>query len=223
MTVRLAPPQYEYEHFAAAAYAAQLPPPETPKVEEQVSPYVPDTTTTTALAAPRAAPLRYERGTLPDAYDSVPHFETANDSADDEYDTQRYIFCSRAYMFDAAVRRPPRAETPANTLGVVSGAELDLPPTMPARFRGIDFNTRAGPSASLPRVTDGNTSADDATSKPVVTLLLPSAALQGMRLGDDDHEARPPGSSSKSSAERNELMQVQCQVLNASRVVAPTM
>ena len=304
-----APPQYEYEHFAAAAYAAQLPPPEvaleamgaslpgmgpaggaptprgygervirapqnsswadvlrieaaekqlaeaqltlrslgrypppsgypppsalvapaaptapeTPKVEEQVSPYVPDTTTTTALAAPRAAPLRYERGTLPDAYDSVPHFETANDSADDEYDTQRYIFCSRAYMFDAAVRRPPRAETPANTLGVVSGAELDLPPTMPARFRGIDFNTRAGPSASLPRVTDGNTSADDATSKPVVTLLLPSAALQGMRLGDDDHEARPPGSSPKSSAERNELMQVQCQVLNASRVVAPTM
>ena len=75
----------------------------------------------------------------------------------------------------------------------------------------------------MPRVTDGNTSADDATSKPVVTLLLPSAALQGMRLGDDDHEARPSGSSSKSSAERNELMQVQCQVLNASRVVAPTM
>jgi hypothetical protein len=56
-----------------------------------------------------------------------------------------------------------------------------------------------------------------------MTLLLPSAALQGMRLGDDDHEARPPGSSPKSSAERNELMQVQCQVLNASRVVAPTM
>jgi hypothetical protein len=66
----------------------------------------------------------------------VPHFETANDSADDEYDTQRYIFCSRAYMFDAAVRRPPRAETPATTLGVVSGAELDLPPTMPAALAG---------------------------------------------------------------------------------------
>ena len=169
---------------------------------EQVSPHVGETTTT-ALAAPRAAAPRYARPNQFDRYEHLPRFEPSLDAEGDEYDAQRYIFCSRAYMFDAAVRRSPKAAAFGASDAV--GSELDLPAKMPARFRhGADFYQQ-----ELPQVTDGNTSAGAAASKlPVVNLLLPSAALQGVQ-GVQEEE------------DKAELMQVQCQVLNASRVASP--
>ena len=61
--------------------------------------------------------------------------------------------------------------------------------------------------AQLPQLSDGGNATPSADSnRPVVTLLLPSAALQGVV------EEKP-----KTQVDSNELMQVQCQVLNASR------
>ena len=161
----------------------------------------------TALAAPRAAPRReplYEHG------------DWAHDDLDtDAYDAQRYIFCSRTYMFDAAVRMPTPAShgVPPSAAGGPS-TELELPASMPARFRhAADYRARN----ELAQVTDGsNVSApgpsDPSLRQPVVTLLLPSAALHGVR-GVESHG--PAASAGR--AGNNELMQVQCQVLNASR------
>jgi len=188
-----------------------------PSVEEEsggvgggsdVTRHVPETTTT-ALAAPRYAAPR-EATPLPRLEPSA----SVDDEAAAEYEAQRYIFCSRAYMFDAAVRRaPPMHADKADPFG----AELDLPSTMPARFRhGADFNRK-----QLPQVTDGNASAGAAAAaKPVVTLLLPSAALHGVR-GVEEEEAPARSASSSTAPPKDELLQVQCQVLNASRVAAP--
>lgn len=172
--------------------------------------------TSMALAAPRSS-LEASKARA-NAWSTTYDAGHLDEDAATEYDAQRYIFCSRAYMFDAAVRRPM---APAAS---VAGHELDLPSAMPPRFRHAAAY-RAG--AQVPQVADAsgtpaNVSAPPgaATGKgPVVTLLLPSAALQGVRGVDDAdgapetaHEARttPPNSD-------KELMQVQCQVLNASR------
>ena len=113
-------------------------------------------------------------------------------------DAQRFIFCSRAYMFDA----PPRVSRRKPV------ADLDLPSAMPARFRDA-ATFRHAQQQRLQQISDGgNASAE----RPVVNILLPSAALQGV-VGDGS-KAPPAGSD-------NELMQVQCQVLNASRL-SPT-
>jgi hypothetical protein len=60
----------------------------------------------------------------------------------------------------------------------------------------------------LPRLSDGGnaTTSAEAATHPVVTLLLPSAALHGV-VGADGAPSTPD----------TELTQVQCQVLNASR------
>jgi len=135
-------------------------------------------------------------------------------------DAERYIFCSRAYMFDA-IRRPAAVSSrPAN----VGAGDFELPSTMPERFR---YTADRASRQELPQLTDGdNTSSpprsnDPSLRLPVVNLLLPSAALQGVRgvsgteadAEDSDGAARTTGTGNS----RNELMQVQCQVLNASR------
>ena len=128
----------------------------------------------------------------------------------------RYVFCSRAYMFDAAVRRPGARS---------AAAELELPKAMPPRFRdaAIYRHAQAQAQASSQRLAAGGNATPPAAKGPVVTLLLPSAALQGVvgaaardapaagaHRADDGAPHAPP-------ADRNDLMQVQCQVLNASR------
>jgi len=114
-------------------------------------------------------------------------------------------------MFDAAIRRRPTAGV--HSSASPTGTELDLPASMPARFRhGAAYN-----AARVPQVTGGvagNASGpEQALRQPVVTLLLPSAALEGVR-GVDDLSGEKP------QHEQTDLMQVQCQVLNASRWVS---
>jgi len=137
-----------------------------------------------------------------------------------EYDAQRFIFCSRAYMFDAAVRRPGTSPRPPSPLD-----HPKLPEGMPARFRdGVDYRQQqqqqqqqqqAGAVSNLQRISDGGnaTPSPSDARRPVVTLLLPSAALSGV-VGAE----RPADGAGATSAES--LMQVQCQVLNASRFTA---
>ena len=114
---------------------------------------------------------------------------------EDEHEAQRFIFCSRAYMFDAVsdTRRKP-------------SVDLDLPSAMPARFRDAAMSRHAR-EQRLQQISDGGNATGEPTERPVVSLLLPSAALHGV-VG-----AQP---ASAAGAE-TDLMQVQCQVLNASR------
>merc|ERR1719311_762358 len=134
-------------------------------------------------------------------FEQTPLEEEDLDAA--EYDAQRFIFCSRAYMFDAAVRRPTAPSLVE---------ELNLPKAMPARFQHAaayrhQQAQQQAAKAQLPQLSDGGNATPSADSnRPVVTLLLPSAALQGVV------EEKP-----KTQVDNNELMQVQCQVLNASR------
>ena len=146
------------------------------------------------------------------SYARPPVFEHIEDEAEgsfdaDEYDAQRYIFCSRAYMFDAAVRRsrPMSRRQPSSDL------ELELPSKMPPRFRDAAVYRHAQQQQQLKQLSDGgNATAPPAKpTGPVVTLLLPSAALHGVFGAGGESAPSPPADS--------ELMQVQCQVLNASR------
>merc|ERR1719502_720826 len=76
---------------------------------------------------------------MPDDDEHLGYHEEAAHSAhypfESEYDAQRYIFCSRAYMFDAGSRYPPRPK--AKLAGQEDPAELqlELPAAMPPRFR----------------------------------------------------------------------------------------
>ena len=85
-----------------------------------------------------------------------------------------------------------------------------LPAAMPARFRHA-----ASQKMPMAALTDGsNTTAElPAAPEPVVSLLLPSAALHGV-VTVADSERRP---SSRAEDEIPGLVQVTCQLLNATR------
>jgi hypothetical protein len=132
------------------------------------------------------------------ATDRPPVFEHVEsedelDTTAQQYEAERYIFCSRTYMFDAPV----------------------LPTSTPSRFRHPAAFPRSAaytPDGRLPQISDGrNESSPEAGSKPpVFNLLLPSAALQGVVAPDVRGGA----------ASNSDLTQVQCQVLNSSRFTA---
>ena len=167
------------------------------------------------LAAPRNsahhAPSSIPRMSVPATNGSAPVYEHIEEDETeympDEYEAQRFIFCSRAYMFDAAVRtRPPMRRT---------ASELDMPASMPARFR----HTAAYRASrdQLPLLSSGaNATGSQVLKPPVVTLLLPSAALQGVVGGFDAAKPASTGASPTGTSSSSDLMQVQCQVLNAS-------
>ena len=167
------------------------------------------------LAAPRNSahhtPSSIPRMSVPATNGSAPVYEHIEEDETeympDEYEAQRFIFCSRAYMFDAAVRtRPPMRRT---------ASELDMPASMPARFR----HTAAYRASrdQLPLLSSGaNATGSEVLKTPVVTLLLPSAALQGVVGGSDAAKPAATGASPAGTSSSSDLMQVQCQVLNAS-------
>jgi len=144
-------------------------------------------------------------------------------------DMQRFIFCSRAYMFDRPVSPVTQGARRSPAGGVHTsprGGDLDaLPSTMPPRFRHAAMYRDA---QALPQLSDGGNETPPAAglSQPVVTLLLPSAALQGIVGGDSHGEGAASDGAEGESAHADEhaadtgLMQVQCRVLNASRVSA---
>lgn len=121
-----------------------------------------------------------------------------DDEDEDELDAQRYIFCSRAYMFDASHRHGPRRSSPRRPASPPAASGLDLPAAMPARFRHAA-------QQGVPQLTDGRNETQ-AAARPTVQFLLPSAALHGI--------AGAPVDASAGS----DLLQVTCQVTNVSRV-----
>lgn len=163
--------------------------------------------TSTASSVPRMS--------APSTNTSAPVYEHVEEEESDlspsEYEAQRFIFCSRAYMFDAAVRRPQHDFDQR-----AMGADLDVMDSgIPPRFRSAP--SRAA-THKLPMLeASGNASAHSSNGMkaPVVTLLLPSAALQGV-VGQERHHM-PESGTAPAGTGRSDLMQVQCQVLNASR------
>jgi len=135
------------------------------------------------------------------------------------FEAERFIFCSRAYMFDAAVRRPSAVGSTPAVSPLSSPAELELPSAMPPRFRHASMYREMQAhevqraNNNLPQLSDGRNESAPA-QRPVVTLLLPSAALRGV-VGSEDTPMGKRGGASDS-----DLMQVQCQVMNASRFSA---
>jgi len=120
---------------------------------------------------------------------------------------RRFIFCARAYTFD--VTHAAASETqPAST-----STELQLPTAMPARFRHAAMR-----SGAVPQLTSGNASGDEEAASgglhpklPIVSLLMPSAALRGVVQTERMDPWTP------SSHVDDSLVQVSCQVLNATR------
>ncbi|OUW50734.1 MAG: hypothetical protein CBD47_00135 [Synechococcus sp. TMED187] len=125
---------------------------------------------------------------------------------------RRFIFCSRAYTFDVDGRGGAGVASPVVRRGDVAERPNDkhLPAAMPARFRHA-----ASQKMPMAALTDGsNTTAElPAAPEPVVSLLLPSAALHGV-VTVADSERRP---SSRAEDEIPGLVQVTCQLLNATR------
>jgi len=162
-----------------------------------------------ALAAPRAKTAYQMQETVFEPSWKSEEYDDFESAADAE----RYIFCSRAYMFDA-IPRPAAVSTNAGA------NDLDLPASMPERFR---YSADRANRQELPQLTDGDNTSASAGAKnpslrlPVVNLLLPSAALRGVsgvNAADQEADGDEPHATGSG---RNELMQVQCQVLNASR------
>mmetsp|Transcript_41149 Transcript_41149/g.99811 ORF Transcript_41149/g.99811 Transcript_41149/m.99811 type:complete len:476 (+) Transcript_41149:578-2005(+) len=125
---------------------------------------------------------------------------------EEERDEQRYIFCSRAYMFDAVEPlRSPRSRSSGSTPPAPTSP---LPAAMPARFRHAA-------QQHLPQLTDGNTNSTPQTTDrfggPTVKFLLPSAALRGI-VSTDVHKELD------ANLRTEDLMQITCQVTNVSRV-----
>jgi len=143
-----------------------------------------------------------------------PVFEPVDDLDGEDVDTQRDIVCSRADMVDAASHpTSPRAASPGPRISEFDAVYDSLPSTMPPRFRhAAAYRDTQPPSQQLaqqprlPQLSDGANETPPAA--PIVTLLMPSAALQGVI------------ASGKDAPREQDLMQVQCQVLNASRVSA---
>ena len=98
----------------------------------------------------------------------------------DEYEAQRFIFCSRAYMFDAAV--PTRPPMPTR----IEAADKCLLRCRHASVTRLHTVRRD----QLPLLSSGaNATGSQVLKPPVVTLLLPSAALQGAVGGFDAAQA----------------------------------
>jgi len=140
-------------------------------------------------------------------------FEASSEAA------RRFIFCARSYAFDVVKQTgqtrgsEPHSPDARAATGRAGSRELPLPTAMPARFRHA--------AASVPQLTDGSNTSDahaESTLRkpqlPVVSFLLPTAALGGVaqRVPHADHE---PYDADKADSD---LMQVTCQVLNASRI-----
>uniref|UniRef100_A0A7S2NA14 BZIP domain-containing protein n=1 Tax=Haptolina brevifila TaxID=156173 RepID=A0A7S2NA14_9EUKA len=172
-----------------------------------------------ALAAPRAQGAFQMHDTVLDD----PSWKSEEPSFYDPFETsaadaERYIFCSRAYMFDA-IHRPTAV---SRRQGDVGTNDFDLPSSMPERFR---YTADRASHQELPQLTDGDNASsppgasDPSLRLPVVNLLLPMATLQGVRgVSDTSTADEESGGAGRATGNgRNELMQVQCQVLNASR------
>jgi len=176
-----------------------------------------------SLASTQLAPARYDALARHGWHDGALsggrsyHHHDLSDLASAE--SERYIFCSRAYMFDAVPN--PISQTTHNDNGHVDANSIEslgeLPLAMPPRFR----------HSSLPQLTDGvveqqNTSTRiDKSTAPLVTFLLPSAAIHGLS-GVGLHGLDPGGvpyAGAPPSSSEDSLVQVQCQVVNASRWV----
>lgn len=131
-----------------------------------------------------------------------------DESAFESFDEakRRYIFCARAYTFDVAgTGASKQTPTPTST-------ELQIA-AMPARFRHAAM--RAG---AVPQLTGGNASGDEGAASgrlPVVSLLMPSAALRGVLQTEHPHDR--PWNPSPPPVD-DSLVQVSCQVLNATRL-----
>ena len=123
----------------------------------------------------------------------------------EERDAQRYIFCSRAYMFDSVEPLTARRGGSARTRPTAPPPS-PLPSAMPARFRHA--------AQQVPQLTDGTGNATppaDGFRGPTVQFLLPSAALHGIVGAEANHGLDAPPRA-------EDLMQVTCQVTNVSRV-----
>ena len=145
------------------------------------------------------------------------HFDLSDSNSIEAEAARRFIFCARAYTFDVTSgRRGARQSSPAAgsasppVAAPAPSRELSLP-AMPARFRH-----GAARIHELPQLTDGHPGGNESeplplpsARYPVVSMLLPSAALRGVVSGVDDDLSSDDISG--------ELMQVSCQVLNASR------
>jgi len=205
-----------FEALETRLAAAPRPPPAADPSTDR--PAIPDPATERALVQRDVVPLEpsFEAGkgwSQPTRiYEPVWHADPL-EVEDDDYengdssdafgglDAQRYIFCSRAYMFDAthrqsarrATRRPPSAP---------AAAGLDLPAAMPARFRHAA-------QQGVPQLTDGRNDTPASAALPTVQFLLPSAALHGV-----------VGAAQRSvdATAGSDLLQVTCQVTNVSRV-----
>merc|ERR1719240_1418517 len=111
------------------------------------------------------------RGGAAPVYAPIEEPEALEGAEADAYDAQRFIFCSRAYMFDAAVRRPSHVHRPsslgASSLsgsGLSASAELDVPSAMPPRFRDAAAYRHAQQQQRLPQLGDGGNATPAAKS-----------------------------------------------------------
>lgn len=207
-------------------HRSSMPPAATPSSAEETASSVTDPDAK-ALARPRSAQPAYHHMREPvfepswkaEGASLYDQYEAADGIDGEQYDPERYIFCSRAYMFDA-IRSPVARRTTGPRK-----ADLELPSAMPARFR---YAAQLQQQQQVPQLTDGDNASSSArptdsalAHHPVVNLLLPSAALQGVRgvggFDADAADAHGRASSSHTANDRNSLIQVQCAVLNASR------
>uniref|UniRef100_A0A7S0NNZ0 BZIP domain-containing protein n=1 Tax=Calcidiscus leptoporus TaxID=127549 RepID=A0A7S0NNZ0_9EUKA len=147
--------------------------------------------------------IKYE-GHLHDDDDEIfPDLDASSDAS------QRFIYCARSYAFDVLKTAKGNSKAPAPA--PPPSHELSLPAAMPSRFR------HAAQASAARQLTDGSNksgrSLPDAASTelPVVNLLLPFDALGGGMA-----ESMPPKAAADATP-GSSLVQVTCQVLNASR------
>ena len=131
--------------------------------------------------------------------------ELYDDAFADRFSARRFVFCPRAIVYEnfraGVASRGDVAERPVEK----------LPVAMPARFRHA-----ASQKLPMPALTDGSNSTTElpAAPEPVVSLLLPSAALHGVVAVSDGGRRPPPRTE---EGEVPGLVQVTCQLLNATR------
>ena len=93
----------------------------------------------------------------------------------------------------------------------------NAPSGLPLLSDGGGNATSTASASSASSASSSSSAAAAASLKlPVVTLLLPTAALHGVVSPDEDDDSHDGLGSASASA--SDLTQVQCQVLNASRL-----